>query len=466
MTLLPIVSRPTCRPRHHGRRPCSGHRSVLSGGLLALACGLAGANCMDESGPQLPASPAPAPDAAPVQPRSLLQSLVHDALARSNAIGASQLLAEAAVQDVAEARAGKQPQASFNASISPALSAGDDGNIGQLQARLGVTVGQTLYDGGRSDRIVDWRRQQAEAARLGLLSTQEQITLTTTWMAFERSRFRMHAVIYGQLVRKMRCLVQSLETIVNADKGRASELVQARKQMQQAELQLVQAQSQARQVEARLRRMAGDGLPTTEGMSTLLLAVPDLPAVLVAAERSSEVAQLSANAAALREVARVVEAGNKPQLSWNVGGNAQLAIGGGNPRSTGLSGGITLTIPLLNPAIEHSGQAARKRAEAAVLQRAEVLEQRRQRIVDVHEQAGAAFDRLRRVGMVLRDSDQLRNFTLQQWQQLGRRSLFDVLAAESDHYSLRVQYANALHDGQQMNATLTSLGGGLSVWLQ
>jgi outer membrane protein TolC len=49
---------------------------------------------------------------------------------------------------------------------------------------------------------------------------------------------------------------------------------------------------------------------------------------------------------------------------------------------------------------------------------------------------------------------------------MGRRSLFDVIAAESDHYNLRVQYVNALHDGQQMNATLTSLGTGLSDWLK
>ena len=367
---------------------------------------------------------------------------------------------------MAEAQASKRPQAYFNATLSPALNAGNDGNTAQLQARAGVTMSQMLYDGGRSDRIVDWRRQQAEAARLGLLSTQEQITLATTSLAFERSRYRMQVVIYGQNVRKMGCLVQALETIVAADKGRASELVQARKQYQQAELQQVQAQSQARQVEAKLRRIVGDGLPGIEGMGTLLLAVPELPTVLAAAERSNDINQLGANAAALREIVRVVEAGNKPQLSWNVGGNAQLALGGGNPRNTGLSAGVTLTIPLINPAIEHSTQAARKRAEAALLQRAEALEQRRQRIAEVHEQAGAAFDRLRRVGLVLRDSDRLRNFTLQQWQQLGRRSLFDVIAAENDHYNMRVQYANALHDGQQMNAMLTSLGVGLTSWLQ
>ena len=208
-------------------------------------------------------------------------------------------------------------------------------------------------------------------------------------------------------------------------------------------------------------------------MATLLLQMPELPAVLNAAERSADNSQLAANARALTEIARVVEAGNKPQVSWNLGGSALLSANGAAAQSSArgatLSAGVTLSMPLLNPALEYSSQAARKRAAAADLQRAVALEQRRQRrqrIVDVHEQAGAAFDRLKRVGLVLRDSDRLRNFTLQQRQQMGRRSLFDVLAAESDHYNLRVQYVNALHDGQQMNAMLTSLGTGLTAWLQ
>ena len=35
-----------------------------------------------------------------------------------------------------------------------------------------------------------------------------------------------------------------------------------------------QSQAQARQVEVRLRRLVGDGLPGTAGMSTVLLQVP------------------------------------------------------------------------------------------------------------------------------------------------------------------------------------------------
>ena len=412
------------------------------------------------------ASGAGAPAATPAAPRQQLLALVQDALSRSNGIGAARLLAEAAQQDVEEARAARKPTASLVGTLAPTANAGTAGSSTQLQASAGLQLSQTVYDGGRAERMIDWRRLQAEAARLGLLSVQEQITLAATSLAFERSRYRTQVVIYGQNVRKMACLVESLEAIVSADRGRLSELVQARKQKQQAELQQAQAVSMARQIESKLRRMAGDGLPATDGFGSLLVDVPELPEVLAAAERSTDILALDSNAAAMREMARAVEAGTKPQVSWSVGGSAAVVGGAGTQRNANLNAGVTVNIPLINAAVDYSMQAARKRADAALLQRAEALEQRRLRIVDMHEQASSAFDRVRRVSLVLKDSERLRNFTLQQWQQLGRRSLFDVIGAESEHYNLRVQYINALHDGQQMNAMLLSLSTGLTDWLR
>jgi outer membrane protein TolC len=127
---------------------------------------------------------------------------------------------------------------------------------------------------------------------------------------------------------------------------------------------------------------------------------------------------------------------------------------------------MNVNIPLYNPATLHASDSAHKRARAAVMQRDDALEARRTRITETHEQAAASFDRARRLSAVLRDSEQLRNFTLQQWQQLGRRSLFDVMNAEAEHYNLRVQYVNALHDGQQLNVLLRSLGRGVGEWLR
>ena len=110
--------------------------------------------------------------------------------------------------------------------------------------------------------------------------------------------------------------------------------------------------------------------------------------------------------------------------------------------------------------------AAYERNEAAAAQRAETVETRRFRAAEVHEQTLSSFDRARRTSALLKNTDQLRDFTLQQWQQLGKRSLFDVMATESEHYNLRVSYVNALHDQQQLNANLLSLGRGVLEWLR
>jgi outer membrane protein TolC len=444
---------------------------ALSGALLTAPA--SASSCIDEDRVAAEATPTtpglPKASPVPADPRATLSALVQDAVARSHAVGASKLLSEAALDDVEEARAARAIQASVGGGVGPGGSrtvAGSENSAAQLRATLNVS--QLLYDGGRSERLADWRTQLAESARWGLLTVQEQLALSTVALSLERSRYRMTSQVFRGHVRKMSCLVEALETIVRTDRGRASELVQARKSMQQAELALSQTQYATRQVEVRLRRLVGDGLPGTEGMSTVFARLPDLAQLVADVERSREINQLDAQAAAARRYADAVAAGGKPQLSWNMAGNAAAGAGGsqGSTRSGSYSVGLTVNVPLLSPGIEPASNAARKRAQAAQMQRADALETRRFRVAEVHEQAQGALDRAQRVAEVLRNSEQVRNFTLQQWQQLGRRSLFDVMAAESDHFGLRVAYVNALHDVQQLNAQILSLGLGVSEWLR
>ena len=450
------------------RRPLAA-ASATGLAVLTLLAPPAAARCVDEARVESFAEATEPGGAPPADPRGSLQTRVRDALERSHQVGAARLVAEAAQDDVAETRAGKGVQASLGAGLGPGGTQSLAGTeTSALQVRASVTVGQLLYDGGRLDRLTDWRVQLGESARQGHLTVREQLALNTVSLALERSRFRQHVVVYGQYVRKMGCLVEALETIVRADRGRSSELVQARKSMQQAELSQAQAQSQVRQVETRLRRLVGDGLPSVGGLPTVLLTVPALEAIVADVDRSSEIAALTAQAAAMDQYAQAVAAGSKPQVSWNMSGSQAVGAGGsrGNVRNGSYAVGLAVNVPLLNPGVAPASDAARKRARAADLQRAEALEQRRFRAAEVHEQTSASFDRARRVAAVLRDSEQVRNFTLQQWQQLGRRSLFDVMGAESEHYNLRVAYVNAIHDGQQLNSILLSLGRGVTEWLR
>ncbi|CAD5372465.1 conserved exported hypothetical protein [Rubrivivax sp. A210] len=462
-------------------RPYFARRPHLCLGAIALAASLALqalpalARCVDEDAYDPDAAAVPAAgdvrtvEARPVDPRVNLQTLVRDALERSQQIGAARLSAEAAQEDIEETAAGKQVQASLNAGLGPGGSQSLAGTeTSALQLRASISVSQLLYDGGRIDRLTDWRTQLAESARQGHLTAREQLALNTVSLALERSRYRQHVVVYGQYVRKMSCLLEALETIVRADRGRASELVQARKTLQQAELAQAQAVSQARQVEVRLRRLVGDGLPSVQGMSTLLLQVPALEQLLPELEHNSEIAALEAQARAAGSYAQAVAAGSKPQVSWNVNGSSAAGAGGstGSTRNSSYSLGVAVNIPLLNPGVAPASDAARKRARAAELQRADALDARRFRAAEVHEQTQASFDRSRRLGMVLRDSEQVRNYTLQQWQQLGRRSLFDVMGSEAEHYNLRISHVNAITDGQQLNANLLSLARGVLEWLK
>jgi len=286
--------------------------------------------------------------------------------------------------------------------------------------------------------------------------------LQTVSLAVERSRYRLQVQVYQQYSRKMSCLVEALETIVRADKGRASELVQAQKNLQQADISQAQTVSVVRQIETRLRRFVGDKLPPSEGLSSVLLVPPPLPDLLAQAESSPDIAQLNAQAEAAAAYSRSIAASRWPQVNL-VASNSQVR-GAGN--SGVWSAGVNVSVPLFVPSTGYAVDSSAKRAEAAKLQRADAIEARKFRMAEVHEQALSSFDRARRTVDILRDSDRVRNFTLQQWQQLGRRSLFDVMAAEGDHYGLRVAYVNALYDGQQSTALLWSLGLGVLTQLK
>ena len=464
-------------PRRFGRQAWPFAQRVQSAvwasALLVLAQPAA-ARCLNEDTLEAFNS-APVQSVAAPEPRLLLQSLVGEALQRSHAVGAAKLLAEAALNDIEETKAAHSIQASLSSGFGPGgsrVNGVTESAAAQLRANL--NIGQLLYDGGRTDRLTDWKTQLAESARYGHLSQQEQLALTTVSLALERSRLRSQVQVWRQHVRKMGCLAEALETLVRADRGRASEYVQAKKTLEQAELSQTQTQSSLRQIEVRLRRLVGDGLPPTEGLSSMFTLVPGLEELVSDVEKSYDLAQLGAQETAAKRYAEAVAAQGKPQLSWAVTGNAagsqgrQSDQGGSKPpsRSGAYSMGLTLNIPLLSPGIEPASQAARKRAQAASLQRAEALESRRFRVAEVHEQAQSALDRARRLAEVLRSSEQVRNFTLQQWQQLGKRSLFDVMGAETEHYNLRLSYVNALHDVQQLNANLLSLGRGVGEWLR
>ncbi|TDM06761.1 MAG: hypothetical protein C4K60_19985 [Ideonella sp. MAG2] len=391
--------------------------------------------------------------------RQQLIGMVATAQKRSHAVGAAKLLADAAAYDIEEVRASSQPQLSVNTSLGPAGSKPEGGeHKSSLQWRAGLNFSWALYDHGRVEHLTRWRTSLADAAQQGQISLSEQIALQTVNLALDRSRHRLHTQVWGQYAAKVCKLVDSLEQIVAADKGRGSELVQARKTLQQVQLSQAQARTQLAITETRLKRLVGDELPEPVSLSALLPGVPVLADLQERAARSADIVALEAQAKAAANLAEATVASQKFQAGVAVG----LSTAVGKERSGAWNAGVSLSMPLLNPGADPAAQAARLRASAATLQRDDALASLRSRLAEVHQQAEAAGLRARDVVGVLRNSERVREDTLAQWQQLGRRSLFDVMSAEGDHFNLRLAYVDALHDNQQSVALLWSLAGGIS----
>ena len=426
----------------------------LLAGLLLVAPS-AQAACAEGLQP-LSAPPPAAPD---VTPRSSLLSLVRAAEQRSKLVGAARLLTDAAQADAEEARAGGLPQAALSTTAGPVGSQVEGDPLRtRSQLRPALTVSAPLYDAGRVDALGRWRDSLAEAAHQGQLSAQEQVALQAVTLALDRDRYRLHQQVWNQYAQKVCGLVDALEQIVAVDKGRRSELVQARKTLQQVLLSRAQSMTQLRQTEVKLRRLVGDTLPEIGPLSALLLDVPGLDELDRLAANSPAIVQMDAQAQAATHLADATLAGQKTQATWQLAVSRNLM----GDHTAAWSAGVTVSIPLFNPGFAPAAQSAQLKAEAARLQREDTLESLVARLAEVHEQARAAMTRAHDVVDTLQSSEQVREATLQQWQQMGRRSLFDVVSAEGDHYSLRIAYVDALHDGQQAVALLWSLAGGVT----
>ncbi|MEY4753860.1 MAG: hypothetical protein RJA44_1535, partial [Pseudomonadota bacterium] len=292
----------------------------------------------------------------------------------------------------------------------------------------------------------------------------ERVVRDTVLALLERQRYRLQVGIYEQYTAKMGCLVQSLQDIITLDRGRNSELLQARKGLRQAELSRDDARSALRQAEVRLRRLAGEAeAPWSEAIGAVLRQVPEPGALPDEIAASPEVRQLRTQVEALDRLSQANRAEAAPQLRWQLGNSRNH---GSRLDSAGWSAGVSLSYALADGGVvDAATRATLERAEAARRQQQALIDERLRSALPLHDAALSAYSRATQVASVLQDSAQVRDATYEQWARLGRRSLFDLMSAEADHFQLRIAHVNALHDGYIAVTQLRSLGAGLLPWL-
>jgi len=371
----------------------------------------------------------------------------------------------AAQFDLKQAQAARLP----NLTLSGSASAGEYTSIGRRYGFAGtgnasLLLSAPLYDGGRLESLTRYRDQLAGASTSDLGAVRERVVRDALLTVLERNRYRTELQVQQQYVNNLTCLSGMIERIVLADGGRASEQVQARTNLNEAQIRMENTRVSMRLADAKLLRLLGDASAAWSAVVWPLVELPPLDVLLAQVKDNPELRKLEQQAEAQNHLALAAAAERSPQVRWEVGTN-----GGRRQELNNYNAwraGVTLNYQLYDFGVQDSAaQAARERAKAARRNWEQGVKERNNLAVVLRDTASSAFDRATRFSAVMRDSNSLRNATYVQWASLGRRSLFDLMAAEGDLNQLQLAYVNAMFEGYSAAVQLRNLSAGLLPWL-
>ncbi len=451
------------------RSTCFPVRLPLVLALSMLLCGAtwAAPGC-DDPPPKPPAATtdaAPASAPTPEDALNQLASLAREAVAQSADVRGAQHGSRAARFDLAQTAAAAKPGVGLSGGLGLSRTQYDgDARSESRATSLALSVSAPVYDGGRLGELVRYRQRMADAGEISVGSVRERVVRDAVITALERNRYTVQLAVHDRYVGKMACLVRMMEQVVELDRGRSSELVQARKGLRQAQLAREEALTAQRQAAARLQQLVGGpAILPWSAVGLPLQALPPLAQVLDEIAASPDVRQLRLQAEAMDAYARASRAETSPQVRWQVGASQGRAA---RFDTANWNAGLTLNLTLADGGAATAGSdAAAERALAARRQEDALIEERTRTATTLHDAASSARTRTGQIVEVLKDSEQVRSATYEQWARLGRRSLFDLMSAESEHVQLRLAEVNAQHDAWSAVAQLRSAGAGLWPWL-
>ncbi|QXI11256.1 TolC family protein [Pseudomonas zeae] len=395
--------------------------------------------------------------------RRTLSAAMQQAVGRSPMLRQSQAEVAASDADVREAKGERWPQIDLGANNRPtSLGGGNSNNLNSQAINLNMTT--NVFDWGRTRNTIDSRKELSTAAGQKYFASLETLAQDVSITIVEREKARRISTISQQYVERMSTLVGMLQQIVQVDRGRASELTQAKARLMEAQASLDASQAKERDVEIKLRKLIGDAEVQMPDNSNWALSAGDLDKLLAAARNHPSLLQAEAEANASERHAESLRAGEKPQLNWVVSkSTARDELG----REQGWQTMMTVNWPLFR------GGSARAAREAASLRAEAGREKKDQQALDfefatraAEQDAKTSLSRADLYRDLTSETDSVRKAFFEQWYHLGRRTLLDVLIAESDHNNNRVNEVANRFDGYKSVLEAYGSAGQLTNWLQ
>lgn len=371
---------------------------------------------------------------------------------------------QAAVEDIEEAKGQRWPQMDVSADSKRLTFGGGERSDQSDIPALSLNVVTNVYDFGQIDSVIASRENTSRAAASQVSAEAENMAWEVSSLLVDLSKQRLIIEASQQYVARMSELVTMLSGIVAVDAGRRSELTQAKGQMLQAQTELEAATTKTREIEIKLYKYIGDNKISLPENPEWAMRVPGVEHQLEVIDRHPVVQKARAEADAALSEAAAVRASGMPKLNWVISKNTgEDDYGRTQPFETGLQVSWGAFRGGSSRAAE---RAALMKAEAS---RQTIEEQRidlEHRIRSAGQQAQSLLERSGLYHNLAQETDQIRLDFFEQWYYLGKRTLLDVLGAESDYYSNRVSEISSRFDGYSAIFQGYASSGQLIPWLQ
>ena len=420
----------------------------------------------------LPRSIEPAVGAQALPAIERLRDAANAAVARSATVREVAAAVRASLQDVNEAQAARYPQVSVE--VTSRYSQAPANSFAQsLRGAPYYVATATLpvYDFGRISGQVGSRVASSDAQSERLRSAYETVASETLTALIELARSRALVAATDRYLARMDQLSRMISELVREDRGRSSELTQVQSRLLQAGSARSALESRLRETEITIAKLIGDnaeamalvGAASSTAMIRLFMAPPPLEPLLFGIDRHPLIRQLMAEAEAQSQTASALSSARMPQFN---------AVAGRTPINPGAStqyldfAGVTMSLSLYRGGGDVAAERSARERELSVRERRDQAERDlTARVRLSYQNATSQLIRAEEYVQLLKVSDRIRRDFYEQWGQLGRRSLFELLAAEGDHHSMRLAWINSIHDSATAQIRMRSEAGALSDWL-
>ncbi|MBB3307165.1 MULTISPECIES: TolC family protein [unclassified Enterobacter] len=397
--------------------------------------------------------------------RNIFYSAVMSALQRSPQVRSTQLQIDAAKEDVSNAKGQRWPQVDVTSnSRRYEFGKGNRNANDSNMPALGVNVATNLIDFGQTSNTIKSKEFSVQAADFQNTAQIEDLAWQVSSGLVELSKQRLIIEMSKQYVARMQELVTMLTGIVEADQGRRSELTQAKGRFLQAQSALDNAVSKARDTEIQLYRLLGETQVPLPPAMQWQLQPSQLDALLASVDKHPTLLKAQAQSQAAFAEADALKSSSLPKINWVVSKDTGKDYYG---REQAWQTGINVSWGLFRGGSANAAeQAAVQRASAMREESENQRDDLQQRVRAADQDARSMLQRADLYRNLTRESDRIRLDFFDQWYHLGKRTLLDVLSAESDYYNNRVGEVTNRFDGYSAIFRGYASAGQLMNWLK